>query len=140
MDRLTFWLHTLGASDAWDVEAEAKARVKLRGMLSERQWRHYDLTGTFLETSKRSGVMYMFRRSRPTIALTLRGRDGKTAEWVRCLAVLCMHPIGYYQRTWAGCLVPSDDVIAHLLLCRHDEAGYWGQCNQHGSTSPEAGL
>jgi hypothetical protein len=37
-------------------------------------------------------------------------------------------------------MTPTDDVIAHLLLMRGDEAEYWGQANQHRPESPEAGL
>ncbi len=141
MDRLDLWMMTLGASDAWDMAAEHKAREKLRGLLTDRQWRHYDLTGSFLETSPRSDLVYVFRRLRPTIALTPRWPWHKTQhDRMRCLAVLCMHPIGYYDRSWAGCLVPSDDVIAHLLFCRADEAGYWRVANQHDARQPEAGL
>lgn len=143
MDRLTLWLNTLGASDAWMLDAEHKAREKLRGLLSERQWRHYDLTGSFLETSTRSRLTYVFRRLRPTIALSERWKDrpGRTPpDQMRCLAVLCLHPIGYYQRSWAGCLTPSDDVIAHLTMMRADEAYFWRCANQHDPASPEAGL
>lgn len=142
MDRMNFWLTTLGASDAWDEAAEHRAREKLRGLLTERQWRHYDLTGCFLETSERSKLTYLFRRLRPTIVLTPRGRRRHDVpdEHMRCLAVLCMHPIGYYGRSWGGCLVPSDDVIAHLIYMRSDEAGFWRVANQHEARSPEAGL
>lgn len=138
MDRLTYWLTTLGASDAWDLDAEHKARAKLHELVSERQWRHYDLTGTFLETSPRSRLLYVFRRSRPTIALTPRNRTGR--DYMRCLAVLCMHPIGYYRESWAGCMVPTDDLIAHLLFMRYDEAGFWREANQHEAWHAEAGL
>lgn len=138
MDRLTMWLTTLGASDAWSVDAEVKAMETLSAMLTDRQWRHYLLTGTFLETSERSGVTYMFRRLRPTIALSPRGRNGQ--EMMLCIAVLCLHPIGYYDRTWAGCMVPSDDVIAHLTMCRGDEAHFWGKANKHPAHVPQAGL
>lgn len=139
MDRLNMWLTTVGAADAWDLDAEHRARDKLRGMLSVRQWRHYDLTGSFLETSPRSRLTYMFRRLRPTIVLTPRNRRG-TEDVMRCLAVLCLHPVGYYQGSWGGCMVPSDDVIAHLVMMRADEAHYWGQANQHRLHSAEAGL
>jgi hypothetical protein len=138
MNRLTYWLNTLGASDAWDMGAEQQAREKLRGLLSERQWRHYDLTGMFLESSPRSRLTYVFRKLRPTVVLSPRNKKGLDAMF--CIACLCMHPIGYYGKSWAGCLVPSDDVIAHLLYMRSDEAGFWGQANQHPSDSPEAGL
>lgn len=138
MERLGFWLQTIGAADAWDLDAEHRARDTLRAMLTDRQWRHYDLTGSFFETSDRSRLTYVFRRLRPTIALTPRGRGGN--DEMCCLAVLCLHPIGYYARTWGGCLVPTDDVIAHLTWMRGDEAGYWGAANQHDRSSPEAGL
>lgn len=138
MDRLTFWLSTIGASDAWDQDAEERARVKLRGLMSDRQWRHYDLTGSFFETSPRSRLTYVFRRLRPTIAMTPRNKPGD--DYMRCLAVLCLHPIGYYEHTWAGCMVPSDDVIAHLVFMRGDEAGFWKAANQHEARTPEAGL
>lgn len=138
MERLSFWMQTLGGADAWELESEYKAREYLRGMLSERQWFHYDLTGSFLETSPRSRVTYVFRRLRPTIALSFRGRDG--IEQVRCLAVLCLHPIGYYSNSWAGCMVPTDDVVAHLSWMRADEAGFWGKAVQHRPHEPEAGL
>lgn len=141
MDRMDLWLATIGASDAWDLDAEYRARDMLREMLTERQWRHYDLTGCFFEASPRSNVTYVFRRLRPTIALTYRGhRFGRHPNTVRVLAVLCMHPVGYYDRTWGGCMTPTDDVIAHLTMMRGDEAHYWGQANQHEPSAPEAGI
>lgn len=141
MDRFKLWIDTLGASDAWLLDAEYKAREKLRGLLSERQWRHYDLTGSFLETSHRSNLIYVFRRLRPTIAMSPRWPWFRNQpDSMRMLAVLCMHPIGYYERTWAGCLTPTDDVIAHVVFMRGDEAGYWKEANQHDAASPEAGI
>lgn len=59
MDRLELWIRTLGPSDAWDLEAEHRAQEKLRGLVSDRQWRHFELTGTFLETSPRSRLTYL---------------------------------------------------------------------------------
>lgn len=141
MDRLNLWLQTIGASDAWEESAERKAREKLRRMITDRQWRHYDLTGAFIETSRRSGLIYVFRRLRPTVVLTGNNKWFKPASsGIRCLAVLCMHPIGYYSESWAGCMTPSDDVIAHLEMMRGDEAYYWRCANQHEAWRPEAGL
>ena len=145
MDRLKLWLSTLGASDAWDLGAEARAIEKLAKMVTDRQLRHYTLTGSFLEHSTRSDLHYLFRRSRPTVALSARWWSWATSgpkaiESARCLAVLCLHPIGYYEDSWAGCMVPTDDVIAHLCLMRADEAGFWKAANQHDAASPEAGL
>jgi hypothetical protein len=138
MERLDLWMLTLGGADAWNLHAEHAARDRLRELLSDRQWRQYDLTGSFFETSPRSRVTYLFRRLRPTVALSTRGRNGH--DYVRCLAVLCLHPIGYYSRSWAGCMVPSDDVIAHVLMMRGDEARYWGKSVKHEPHEPEAGL
>ena len=59
---------------------------------------------------------------------------------MRCLAVLCLHPIGYYANSWAGCMVPSDDVIAALAMMRGDEAMFWGKAVKHEPHEPEAGL
>lgn len=139
MSRLTFALNTIGAAAAWTVRAEATAMEKLAGLLTDHQMCQYFLTGSFLETSKRSRVSYMFRRLRPTVAMTPRGQDA-SRDVMRCLAVLCLHPIGYYEGTWAGAMTPTDDVIAHLLLMRGDEPGFWRQANQHAPWTPEAGL
>ena len=143
MDRLNFWLMTIGASDAWDWDAERKAKKKLRDMITPRAYRHYDLTGSFFETSPRSGLTYVFRKLRPTIAMSPRPSEAmrkRGSESMRCLCTLCMHPIGYYNGTWAGCMVPTDDVIAHLSFMRADEARYWGVANQHPPSAPESGL
>jgi len=141
MDRLMMAVQTIGASDAWSLDAEAKAIEKLQTHVTDRQFRHYLLTGSFIETSKRSGLIYVFRRLRPTIVMTPRWPWYRPArDSLRVLAVLCMHPIGYYDRTWAGCMVPTDDVLAHLLSMRGDEAFFWRKANQHDPASPEAGL
>lgn len=135
MSRFTLAMQTIGACDAWDLDAEVAAMEKLVSHISARQRQHYLLTGMFIETSARSGLTYAFRRLRPTVVMTPHKGDT-----VHVLAVLCMHPIGYYDRTWAGCMVPTDDVLAHLLFMRGDEAGFWRQANQHDPASPEAGL
>lgn len=139
MERLNLWLTTTGAADAWNLEAEYKARERLREMLSDRQWMHYDLTGAFFETSERSKLTYFFRRLRPTVVLSPRSSKGE-ADTMMCIAVLCMHPIGYYENSWAGCMVPSDDVIAHLAMMRGDEPRYWAKAIQHRNHEAEAGL
>lgn len=128
-------LQTLGASDAWGIEQEARAVDTLGGMIKHRQFKQYMLTGTFLEHSKRSGVHYLFRRLRPTIAIG-NGRNGD----VITLAALCLHPIAYYQGSWAGAMCPTDDVIAHLAMMRGDEHGFWKRSNQHPPYRPEAGV
>jgi hypothetical protein len=135
--RNNMWLGPIESSDAWSLDAEYKAMTTLQGLLNERMWRIYVLTGTFLETSKRSGVHYMFRRCRPTLAFTGAHSIG---DEVRILAALCLHPIGFYANSFAGAMTPTDDVIAHLLMMRGDEHLFWRRANQHPPDVPEAGL
>lgn len=133
-NQATTIINTLGASDAWGIEQEHKALQTLGEMLRHRQFKQYLLTGMFMERSVKSGIMYVFRKLRPTIALR------ETEERVRVLCTLCMHPIGYYEHSWAGCMCPSDDVIAHLSLMRGDEKMYWRRANQHPPQDPASGL
>ena len=118
-------MRTLGCSVAWSIEAEANALHTLGSLIRHHTFKYYLLTGMFLETSKRSGVTYLFRKLRPTIALKAHG------EKMHILCGLCMHSVGYYQDTYAGALCPTDDVISHLLLARSDEKLFWRRCNQH---------
>lgn len=122
------------AKDAWVFDAEVKAMETLGTHLAARPhlFETYITTGTFLETSRRSGLTYIFRRCRPTLVYN--------SERQRMLCALCLHPIGYYQDSHAGSLVPTDDVIAHLLLMRADEPLLWRRANQHPVDRPEAGL
>ncbi len=128
-------LRTLGCSDAWGIEQEQKAIELAQRHLKPRQLKHYLMTGMFLESSPRSGVTYVFRRLKPTVALAA-GKDGE----MRILASLCMHPIAYYEGSWAGAMCPTDDVIAHLMMMRADEPMFWRRSNQHAPHRPEAGL
>lgn len=129
-------MRTMGVADAWGLDAEIKAMEKLGELLSERShaMRKYILTGAFLESSKKSGVTYMFRRLRPTLAISTRSEEPKI------LCALCLHPIGYYADSWAGVMCPTDEVIAHLMLMRGDEHDFWKQANQHPAHRPEAGI
>ena len=129
-------LHTLGCAEAWGIEQEARAVQLLGTLVSHRQFKQYMLTGMFMETSKRSGVCYVFRRLKPTVALDMDHKSGR----VGILACLCMHTIGYYLDTWAGALCPTDDVIAFLVMMRGDEHMLWKRSNQHHPGRPEAGL
>jgi hypothetical protein len=128
-------IRTLGCSIAWSPATESTAMGKLSELISAHGFRSYFMTGMFLETSKRSGVTYLFRRLKPTVAL----KAGKNGQ-MRILACLCMHPIGYYAESWAGALCPTDDVITHLMLMRADESMYWRRANQIPPYRPEAGL
>ena len=130
----TMLLQTLGCSFAWGIEQESNAIQLLATLVKHNAFKHYMLTGTFLESSARSGVTYLFRRLRPTLAI-------KEQRGFMCvLAALCMHPIGYYAGSWAGAMCPTDDVIAHLILMRGDEPMFWRRCSQHPVYAPEAGL
>ena len=129
--RASMALMTLGVSRQWDVNAEMTAMRKLQEFVPDHLFEYYLLTGTFLERSQRSNVLYVFRRCRPTLAI---GNHQKV------LCALCLHPIGYYSGSFGGAMVPTDDVITHLLLMRGDERRYWSQCNQHNPWMPEAGL
>lgn len=131
---LDHMLTTMGASDAWGIEQEHNALRLLGTLIRHQHFKRYLLTGIFLETSRRSGITYVFRKLRPTIALSMRGAKA------RIIAALCLHPIGYYQDSWAGAMCPTDDVIAHLMLMRGDEPMFWRRSNQHPADRPEAGL
>lgn len=130
--RFQFAFDTMRAAAAWTIDTEMTAVEKLSELLEHRAhlWDAYVMTGTFIETSARSGVTYLFRRCRPTVAF----RD----EHILC--TLCLHPVGYYENTHAGSMCPTDDVIAHLLLMRADEPFFWRRCNQHAPWRPESGL
>ena len=127
-------LSTLGASDAWGVEQEARAVNTLGTLVRHRQLKQYLLTGMFMEKSERSGVHYLFRRLRPTLAISTKG------EAPRILAALCLHPIAYYAGSFAGAMTPTDDVVAHLMLARGDEHLFWRRANQHAPHTREAAL
>lgn len=133
-DKMAFTLRTLEAAAVWPVEAEKKAQQKLAELIPAESFELYSLTGQFAEESTRSGVTYLFRRGRPTIALRMN------EECSYSLCALCLHPIGYYADTWAGVMCPSDEVIAHLLMMRGSEEKYWANANQHPLDRPAAGV
>lgn len=124
---------TLGICQTFDIEAELRAQATLATLIRPHLFDAYRMTGMFLETSRRSGVVYVFRRLAPTIAM----RDGADGH-MRILAALCMHPIGHYEDSPFGVMVPTDDVIAHLLHMRGDEPYFWRKANQHAPGSLES--
>lgn len=134
-------IRTMGCSDAWGIEQEARALATLAQLLPHHAFKRYLLSGMFLETSARSGVTYLFRKLRPTLAISPRPYGLKMRNLgLHILAALCLHPIAYYEGSWAGAMCPTDDVIAHLMLCRGDEHMFWRRANQHCAIRPEAGL
>lgn len=133
-----FLLSTLSAAKVWGIEQEARAVHTLGTLLRHHQFKDYMLTGCFAERSRRSGLLYFFRRLRPTVAVSTRP-DRKHAE-PRIIATLCLHPIAYYENSWAGAMAPTDDVIAHLMLMRGDEPMFWRRAQQHAPFEHESGL
>lgn len=124
-------------------EPEERAMELLKEHITPEQYTHYLLMGTFKETSARSGVTYYYRRYRPTLATREEhSTDAEGKNWMKTtfLAALCLHPVGYYYDSFVGALTPSDDVLAHLLLCRADEHHFWKKCVQHRVWEVEAGL
>jgi len=134
MHHITQDLKTVGASVVWGIEQETNAFQLLAEHVSSHQFKQYVLTGMFLEQSRRSHIHYVFRRLRPTVAVSSQGGT------LRILAALCLHPIAYYEGSWAGAMCPTDDLIAHLMLMRGDEHMFWRRANQHRAYRPEAGL
>ena len=137
---IAFALRTMGCSVAWGIEQEGKAVQLLGTMLRHYQFKCYLLTGMFLERSPRSGVTYVFRKLRPTVALAPTRPGDDPAASCRILCCLCQHPIAYYRDSWAGAMCPTDDVVAALALMRGDEAMFWKRSTQHPPYRPEAGL
>lgn len=129
--KLRFALLVEAGTKRQTIRPKRKHPTKVGDELSLRTW-----AGTFLERSKRSGIVYMFRKLRPTIAITPHHPDGD----LRVLCGLCLHPLGYYQESHAGAMVPTDDVIAHLVLMRGDEHRLWKQATQHAPYRHECGL
>jgi hypothetical protein len=131
---LWFALRTMEAAVAWPLQAEEKAQKKLASLIPAHLFEIYMLTGHYNEVSERSGLTYIFRRGRPTIAMREAG------ESYHVLCALCLHPIGYYGQTWAGVMCPTDEVIAHLLMMRGSEEKFWANANQHSIDHPAAGM
>jgi len=136
LNHITHDFSTMACSVAWGLDAELKAMDTLCGLIPRHLFKMYFLSGMFMETSKRSGVTYVFRRLRPTIAL----RPHPHRDEMRILTALCLHPIGYYGESWAGAMCPTDDVMSHLLLMRADEHYFWKKANQIPPHKPNAGL
>jgi hypothetical protein len=136
--RLKYAINTLGvaSSHAWTVDAEANAMSKLHKHIGSHKMKQYVLSGSFLETSPRSRVTYLFRKLRPTLALV----PDKSGAEMQILCALCLHPIGFYAESHAGVMTPTDCVISHLLMMRACERKLWSKANQHPPWATEAGI
>jgi hypothetical protein len=119
------------------AEAELKAMESLKTRVSEGQYTSYVLGGIFPEQSKRSGVIYFFRKGLPTLAVSFHGQNKDTGK---VLAALCLHPMGYYAGTHVGLMTPTDEVIAHLLMMRSDERRYWAKSGQWSAIDSRSGI
>lgn len=129
-------MNTMACSVAWGIEQESNALKLLAKLVKHHQMEYYLLSGQFLESSRRSGVTYMFRKLRPTIAM----KENQITHRMQILACLCLHPIAYYSGSWAGAMCPTDDVIAHLMMMRGDEPRYWKDANQIPAGRPNSGI
>jgi len=116
------------------AHAELVARQGLEEVLSEGQRRELLLSDAFVEVG-RSGVHYLIRRNRPTLAYRKLGD-----EHYRPLCALCLHPLLYYDQTWAGGMPPSDEMLVHLMLIRADEHLLWRKANQIDVREWNSGL
>jgi hypothetical protein len=122
------------------AEAEETARAKLLEKLSGRQQRELLLTGMFEEVSQRSGVHYYIRMNRPTLAFRQKPAKEIRMFYIHWLAALCLHPLSFYEDTFCGSMAPSDEMLAHLLMIRTDEHGYWKKAGHHKISDPLAGV
>ena len=152
--RLKLVLATHSAANQFTAKEEITAMRKLRRMITKEQFAEYIVSGEFYEESKRSNVTYLFRKLKPTIAMSfvppeqVEGEDGKKpntppgmkAKNYRFLAGLCLHPGMFYNGTFVGALCPTDDVIAHLLKMRAEEHKFWAKANHHYLGEAELGI
>lgn len=122
-----------------DAETEIIAMGALFRRINENQRDSYILSGCFPETSRRSGVSYILRKGRPTLAIKCEPQPQGGEKRV-FLAALCTHPLAWFEGTFAGAYPPSDEVLANLLQIRADEHGFWKKSNQHGIDDPLSGI
>lgn len=146
--KIGMYLNTYRASDVYDIEAEGRALKLLKTLVTEEQYLRYLLTGMLVEQSHKSKMWYIFRKLRPTIAfrkfVEIKENNEieikNKVEITEFVASLCLHTQGYYHMSWAGTLVPTDDVIMHILLMRSDEKLYWRKATQHDQYAPQADI
>jgi len=123
---------------AVDPMAEIRAMGALSKRVNRNQFDSYLLAGAFPETSKKSGVTYIFRKGLPTLAMRMEKVEG--GEKRHFLAALCSHPLAWFEGTHVGAYPPSDEVLANLLAVRADEAKFWAKSVQHSLDDPLSGI
>lgn len=146
------YLNTYEAASVYSIEAESKAMECLKGKVSDEQFKRYFCTGFLVERSKKSGLVYIFRRCRPILVFREKvhpldedsvyyyDHDPYYRTEHHFVAALCIHPQGYYSQSWAGTLVPTDDIVCQLLMMRTDEPKLWKKATQHDRFSPQADI
>lgn len=135
-ERVRSMIDCLGISLTMDMAAEERAMETLRGLIKPHMFNAYRMLGYFIESSPRSGLVYLFRRLATTVVFKCHDDPRQS----RVLCALCLHPIAFYDQTPMGAMVPTDDVIAHLVMMRADEHMFWRKANQHESDAPGAML
>jgi hypothetical protein len=123
------YFNTWTAAQAYNLEAEQRAMELLKSKVTEEQFKRYFCTGFLMEISKKSRLVYIFRRCRPI--LVYRQSKKKDYDNLQWYAALCIHTQGYYGFSWAGTMTPTDEVVAQLLLMRGDEKMLWRRANKH---------
>lgn len=124
IERYNLLCNTLASRVQYTMAAaEIQAQRRLFEALSQVQRETYIVADAVVERG-RSGLRYLIRKDRPTLAVREIDEVGSV------LCALCLHPVAYYTETWAGVMPPSDEVLAHLLMIRADEHFYWRRANQ----------
>ncbi len=138
--RLNMLLNTGAQRSTYGLaEAETTAFNRLITLLSEPQRQAYILNDAFTEIG-RSGLWYLLRKSRPTIAIRIYEENEYLRAGINPLCALCLHPLGYHEGTWAGVMAPSDEVLTHLLHIRADEHYFWRKANQISLDAMQSGI
>jgi hypothetical protein len=118
-ERWELMISTFSAGGCWSHKAELRAMELLKGLVSDQNYAQYVLLGCFTETSKKTGLTYLFRKLKPTVVMRNAGDSCKI------ITALCAHPIGFYEGSFAGAMVPTDDVVSALTYMRTDEYKFW---------------
>jgi hypothetical protein len=151
------FLNTVKQTEEYDIEAEKRALSLLKRLIEtskdvdDQEWNRYQIAGFIKYKSPRSGLTYYIRKMKPTLVFRERKvidlgelgiiwRSGMKPESRGFLASICLHPAAYRTSSFAGLLVPTDDVVTHLTKILADEAGFWSEGEHHDVHDVEAGV